>query len=292
MRKTISGRSKVWTFALSLALAIFTSCAPGQKAPAAPAAALPESSHGDFFIRLVSVRPDMEQQFIDFVRECNVPLWKELRSKGVLSNASVFELFEMESVLHEGQPWSFLLIAELGPRTSLDELFAATPDPTCQQQSEGSAFTILSEQRLSCTPNSCYGSPEPSYVDAEAGIDYLIEFIGVEDTPASLTKYHDLMANYFGPANGLLVARGMLHCFVALETTATLFEIPGVPVWNQIHISDHWDIGVDVDWDAVYVDLFRNEFSRELDDVWSELPPIQGPRTDFRGRLVPDLCVR
>ena len=234
----------------------------------------------------------MEQQFIEYVRECNVPLWNKLRSKGVVSNVSVFELIEMESIVPEAQSWSFLLIAESGSQTFPDELFAAKPDPKCQQRPDGSLFTILREQRLSCTPNSCYGSPEPSYVDAVAGIEYLIEFIGVEDTPASLTKYHDLVATYFGPANGLLVEEGALHCFLGLETTATLFEVPGVPAWNQIHISDHWDVGVDVDWDAVYAELFHNEFSRELDDVWSELPPMQDPRTDFRGRLVPDLCVR
>jgi hypothetical protein len=99
-------------------------------------------------------------------------------------------------------------------------------------------------------------------------------------------------SRYFGPANGLLVERGLLHCFVALEMTETGSETPEVPAWNQVHVSDHWAEGDDVDWGAVYEDLFRREFSRELDDVWAEIPSIRETSTAYRGRLVPDLCVR
>jgi hypothetical protein len=134
--------------------------------------------------------------------------------------------------------------------------------------------------------------PQPTYRDAASGIDYLIEFINVVDSPSPLAKYRDLMSNYFGPANGFLVQRGMLHCFIALETTDILSEATGFPGWNQIHVSDHWDVGGEVDWDAVYQDLFRSEFSCELDSVWAEVPPIRKGSTDYRGRLVKDLCVR
>jgi hypothetical protein len=292
MRKTITGRSTEWTQILSLVLVLSASCAPGEKATSTQAANLPESFEGDFIIRLVSVQPELETQFIDYVRECCVPLWNELRSEDLVSSVGVFELGPMESTVPEARPWSFLLIAKSGSQNLPDEFFSAKSNSICRQQSDESLFTVLREERMSCTPNSCYAMPEPTYVDAELGIDFLIEFIGVEDTPTSLKKYRDLMADYFGPANGLLVEREMLHCFVGLETTATLSEIPGVPAWNQIHFSDHWEVGGEVDWDTVYADLFRSEFSRELDDVWSELPPFPGPRNDFRGRLVPDLCVR
>jgi hypothetical protein len=47
--------------------------------------------------------------------------------------------------------------------------------------------------------------------DAATGIDYLVEFIGVEDIPSALAKYREIMTKYAGPANGILVERGMLH---------------------------------------------------------------------------------
>ena len=124
-----------------------------------------------------------------------------------------------------------------------------------------------------------------------SGIEYLIEFIGVEDTPLSLTQYRDLMSNYFGPANGLLVKRSMLHCFIALETTEVLFQASGVPGWNQLHVSDSKE-GDGIDWNATYEDLFRREFSCELDPVWAKLPSIRERPTCYSGRLVPGLCVR
>ena len=93
-------------------------------------------------------------------------------------------------------------------------------------------------------------------------------------------------------ANGLLVEKDMLHCFIALETTEVLFEATGVPGWNQLHVSDDWDVGDEVDWDAIYTDLFRREFSCELDSVWAELPPIRERPINYSGRLVPSLCVR
>jgi hypothetical protein len=134
--------------------------------------------------------------------------------------------------------------------------------------------------------------PEPTYRDAPDGIDFLIEFIGVDDSPLFLRTYRELMSNYFGPANGSLVERGTLRSFVAFETTAVLAEMSGVPAWNQIHISDDWEVDPAVDWDAVYSDVFRREFARELDDVWAELPPVRDRPINYRGRLIQELTVR
>lgn len=292
MGHAISRQPKMPFLVLSIALTICASCNPSEETAPMPTNPAPEAFEGDFTIRLVSVQPGLEGQFIDFVRNCSVPQWKELRSNDIVSTINVFELSQSEPTVSDAQPWSFLLLAELGSQSSPDGPFPSNPDPACQQQPGGPLFTVLREESLSCTPNSCYSMPELSYADAESGIDYLIEFIRVEETPASLTKYRDLMSTYFGPANGLLVERGVLHCFVGLETTEVLSEIPGVPVWSQIHVSDHWDVNNELDWDAIYGDLFRNEFSREMDDVWSEVPHFPGPRLDFRGRLIPDLRVR
>ena len=100
------------------------------------------------------------------------------------------------------------------------------------------------------------------------------------------------MRTYFGPANGALVKEGILHCFIALETTGVLHETTEAPGWNQLHVSDDWNVAKDVDWDTIYSDLFRREFSRELDSVLAEFPPFGEHCTEYIGKLVPDLCVR
>ncbi|MBC8422855.1 hypothetical protein H8E07_01910 [bacterium] len=128
--------------------------------------------------------------------------------------------------------------------------------------------------------------------DADSGIAYLIEFIGVESSPPVLAKYRELVSRYFGPANGILVDRGMLHCFVALENVDILVDTRGAVPWNQIHLSDDWDEGDDIDWAATYKDLFWTEFYCELDSVGAEVPPADKTRVDYRGRLLAEICVR
>jgi hypothetical protein len=134
--------------------------------------------------------------------------------------------------------------------------------------------------------------PEPSYVDAESGIIFLVELIGVEETPHSLAKYREIMSQYVGPANGILVEKGVMHCFVALENVDLISSTPNAIPWNQVHISDDWDEGGDIDWDSVYDDLFRSEFSCDQDSIWAKLPPIDKASADYHGRLIPKLCVR
>ena len=275
-----------------LALTIGASCTGSKSETTNLKSALPNAFHGNFVIRLISVQPDMDKAFIAHLHDCLMPVWYQLRSDGVVSSINVFELNQMESTIAETPPWRYLLLAKLAPQATPDDLLNAEKASSCQERSDSSLFTVLRTERMSCTPNSCYAMPEPAYQDAASGIDYLIEFIDVEESSSFLTKYRDLMSSYFGPANGLLVKRGMLHCFIALETTEVLFQADGVPGWNQLHVSDHWDVGDEVDWDAVYSDLFRKEFSCELDSVWAEIPPRRESPGNYRGRLVPDLCVR
>jgi hypothetical protein len=248
---------------------------------------------GGFLAQVFATEPEQEQEFVENLVECALPVWNELRDAGVLASVDLFALSEEEGrTFAVSPPWRYLMIAQLEPDASVVDFSSAERAATCLGVSDVASHVVVREEHLACTRNSCFGAPQLTYPDAPTGIDYLIEFIAVENTSTSLTKYHDLMADFIGPANGILVERGMLHCFVALETTANEIGEHEVVPWNQLHISDHWDEGGDLDWDAVYEDLFREEFSRELDDVWSELPPTRDSSTEYRGRLVLDLCVR
>jgi hypothetical protein len=277
---------------ISLALVIQMSCAVGDETNPERVTTRTPISHGEFVVRVVSVEQTKAEEFTAHARECFVPVWQGLQSTDAVSRIDVFELSEMESTFPVAPPWRFLVIAELGPRGAADDLIANESSSGCGRAPDESLFTIVREERMTCTPNSCFARPEPSYPDAASGIDYLIEFIAVEHVPASLAKYRDLMSRYIGPANGILVERGLLHCFIALEMTETWVGTREGPAWNQVHVSDHWDEGDDVDWGAVYEELLHAEFSVELDDVWAEIPPIREISTEYRGRLVRDLCVR
>jgi len=278
--------------AISIALVIHISCAGGEEASPDRRPISPDGPRGGFVVRVMTVEPDLDEAFVEYIRERSLPVWVELQAAGIVSTVSLFELNEMETTFPVSRPWRYVMIAGLGPDASVGDFTAADQASSGPTGSNPPFHTIVREEHMECTPNSCFGLPEPTYPDAPSGIDFLVEFISVENIPASLKKYHDLMSRYFGPANGLLVEREMLHCFVALEVTENeIGDHEAVP-WNQVHVSDHWDEGSDVDWDVVYQDLFRADFSRELDDVWAEVPPIRETSTEYRARLVPDLCVR
>jgi hypothetical protein len=251
-----------------------------------------EAPRGGFLVRVFAVAPDQEQAFIEHLHECRRPVWYELRENGFASAVNLFELSEMETTYPVSPPWRYLMVAHLESDASAADFSAAEHEAMRSSGSDTPPHSVVREEHMVCTPNSCFGTAEPTYPDAPTGIDFLIELIAVENSPPSLTTYHDLMSRYIGPANGVLVERGTLHCFVALETTATKTgEHEAVP-WNQLHLSDHWDEGGGLDWDAIYESLFREEFSLDLDDVWSQLPPIRDVSTEYRGRLIPELCVR
>jgi hypothetical protein len=279
--------------AVVIALVVLASCTVEYQHPSDPPSTPTDTLGAEFVVQLVSVVQGRRAAYLAHLRSCLLPRWKDLRESGTVSTVSVFELIDMETTLHVTPAWCFLLVAGLAPGTSNGELFHGE-DSACATDDKNSIFTVIRKQRMRCTANSCFGSPEPSYPDAPAGIDYLIEFIAVENIPASITTYHDLMRNYFGPANGILVERGLLHCFVALELTGSANHgyDEAASAWNQVHLSDQWDEGGDIDWEVIYEDLFRREFSRELDEIWSQIPPTQGFSTEYRARLVPDLCVR
>jgi hypothetical protein len=252
----------------------------------------PQAFTGSFVARLISLESGTSTSFIAHLSDCYLPVWRQLHTDNVLSSVSVFELSYYDSTIARTSVCDYLVLAELGPDIMPGDLLdaeEAASYPGCQDVPR---YTVLRSTYMSCTPNSCYGMPEPGYQDGGTQLDYLVEFIVVEPTPDFLKKYSELMSEYIGPANGVLVESGMLHCFVALETKEVLLNSLGAVPWNQIHISDDWGAGEGVDWDSVYVEVFRSELSCDLDSVWAELPPTDNSRHDSRGRLIPHLYVR
>jgi len=286
------GEPRGWLLIGLLTLIFCISCSSQNSTPAKPPSSHPTPFQGNFFVRLYSVQPGNENEFVTILYDCYVPVWNKLLEESIISSVNVFELQLRASTTPETPAWRFLMLFQLDSMAKPGDLPDTEIASNCQHQAGKSSFTVLRVERMTCTPNSCYQIPEPSYRDAPTGIEYLIEFIGVEDSTQHLKKYRDLMSDYFGPANGILVEEGMLHAFIALETTEVLFQAAGVPAWNQLHISDDWNVFDDIDWDAVYSDLFRRKFSKDLDEVWAELPPTRERPISYLGQLIPDLCVR
>jgi hypothetical protein len=244
-----------------------------------------------FFSELVHIPPGGDRAFLSYLRACRIPEWEYMLEEGALQDVSVYELEQAEGFVEEPQSWDFLILFRAAPGTKAERVFGqghvagACPDFT------NPAHAVLRIEALAPTPGSYYPEPHPMRRGRGAEIRYLIEFIGVQDTPEALETYRHLMETYWGPENGVLVKERKLHSLIALETTEVLFQAPGVSPWNQLHVSGELPEYSELDWDSAYAELHQRLFSLDLDSTWSQMPPIRDRPGNYHARLVEEFWV-
>jgi hypothetical protein len=239
-----------------------------------------------FFSELVHIPPGGDSVFLSYLRACRAPEWEDMLGEEAIQEVTLYELEQAEESLEEAESWDFLIVIRAAPGTSSKRVFGPSHGPGACPDFPNPSHTILRTETLAPTPNSYYPEPNPVQEGREAEIQYLVEFIGVQDTPEALQTYRNLMTTYFGPENGVLVEEGKLHSLIALETTEVLFQAPGVSPWNQLHISGAFPEYLDLDWDSAYADLHQRLFSADLDSTWSQMPPIRDRPGDYHARLL------
>lgn len=262
------------------------SCAPPEEGEDQGSRPRSPNPNPVFFSELIHVPPTQDTIFLSYLRVCRVPAWEALLEEGVIRDVSLFELEEVEASLKEAQTWDFLLLFEAVPGTESERVFGTTHVPGACPGFINPTHTVLRIEALATTPNSYFPEPHPMHRSRSTEIPYLIEFIGVEDTPEALATYRRLMETYFGPENGALVEEGKLYNLIALETTEVLFQAPGVSSWNQLHVSGDLPEYMELDWDSVYAELHQRLFSVDLDSTWRQMPPIIERPGNYKGRLL------
>jgi hypothetical protein len=251
-----------------------------------------ESNQVMFVSRVISVQPGTEQAFLNHLRDRCLPLWCELKDRRILSETNVFEITVEDSSLIEDPPWNYLILVQLVQGVDSQQLLGAEESLKADLPGVSPSYTIIRTEALSRTPNSFYPVPIPEHRGRTEEVDFLIEFIAVNESAEDLKGYQDLMRAYFGPANGKLVKDGILYSFVALETIEVLHQVEGLGSWNQIHISGDFPEYKTLDWDSLYTHLFRESLSVELDSVWALLPQTRNWPPYYSGRLIEELRVQ
>ncbi len=67
-------------------------------------------------------------------------------------------------------------------------------------------------------------------------VQFIVEYIAVQNSPDALAEDRETMRTSIGPAAGQLVRDGYLHELRALETASVEYAQAGMPRWNQIHV--------------------------------------------------------
>ena len=227
-----------------------------------------------------------EDKFISCLQDQYIPIWRKLQSENIIDELSVFKLEQLDSTATDSLPCNYLILAHLCTGVDAHDFLNKEKFLTV---SHSSFFKILRTEVLNCVPNAYFPAPHPENNDE---IEFLIEFIAVKDSAQFLKKFHDLMDIYFGPVNGVLVREGKLYNLYMMETREVVFQVDNRMAWNQIHLSGDFPEFINVDWDSLYTDLFRREFSCELDSIWALLPPRLNTSINCQGELLKQLSIK
>ncbi len=200
----------------------------------------PDSSGSLYMGETVLVTPTTRDKFVSCLQEVARTSWKRSQQAGDLADVSVYETTRV-SIPEAGSPdWNFLILTHLPMRLSL--------------QSHASARKVMSLSATRCakidgvetrrvemlrpTPKSSYPrtSPADDRAAVERQVEFVIEYIAVNDTETALAAYRESMGRNMGPAMGIMIPNGTFFSFLALETVAVEFTQPSMMRWNQIHI--------------------------------------------------------
>jgi len=282
--------------ALSVILAVLTflqllciSCREGEIDKNAKIAPEETDTQRVFVSHVIYAPEATEHEFISYLQNQYLPIWRKLKDENILHELSVFKLTKTDSTTADRHLLNYLILAQLCPGIKARDFLKVENLTTNPVAKDSSSFQILRTEELHCVPNAYFPALSSEGV---AEITFLVEFIAVKDSAQFLKEYHDLMNVYFGPLNGALVKEGKLYNIYMMETMEVFFQMDDRLTWNQIHLSGDFPEYKDLDWDSLYTDSFVRIFSCELDSVWALLPPTLNTSFDCEGRLIERLHVK
>jgi hypothetical protein len=155
---------------------------------------------------------------------------RETGSRARLPNTLSRSAYEKTGELNElsGPDWSFLILWDT--ERVEDLALARTVEAQCANV-EG--VVLLRSEIMTPTPASFH--PAASNAPRRPDLAFIVEFIAVEETPASLNEYRETMRTSIGPAVGRLVREQQFYMMIGLETREVLAHNEAFR-WNQIHI--------------------------------------------------------
>jgi hypothetical protein len=198
---------------------------------------VPDEGPARYVIHILSVAQPQRDDFVACLKEDEVPYWRKLKERRMLSTVSVFETIAVTSSEAGVPGWNFVIASQVPSGASADSLAETlVKRRTCDYMP---GVEVRRTETLRTTPNSNYAraTAEDDAKARELNVEFGIEYIAVKDTPETLKRYQENMSVNIGPSIGLLIRDDWTFSFVANETVKVHYSQAGMPSWNQIHIS-------------------------------------------------------
>jgi hypothetical protein len=250
--------------------------------PANPAPLADQTHPATYICSVVVVDTADRDRYVSWLARVQRPVWQELKRRGQLADAYVYEVHKVRSALPNVPAWNFLLLMQMA-QEALPKDFLEAERALVKAQSGPDApakFTVRRIEVLRSTPNSYYPEPTAANRLREAEASFDLEYIDVNHTTAALDEYREAMRRSLGPRTGELVRSGIYFNFMALETVSVEYAEPAMPSWNQMHFNGGLPNEVTVPRSPEIQAIFRR-----LGDIRVK------PRTDTVF-VVPELTVR
>jgi len=187
-----------------------------------------------FVFRIVSVGAGQRDAFVTCLAKSDLPFWRDLKKKGLLAKASVFETTSVTSSEPGVPAWNFVISSKVAPDATADSFLQAVEKRKGCDSAPG--IELRRVETLKTTPNAHYAraTVEGDRIAREKKVEFRIEYIAVD--PAKLDRWNELYSTIGGPAKGLQIQGGTTFSADALLTVKVNYSQPGMPDWNTIHV--------------------------------------------------------
>jgi hypothetical protein len=256
---------------------------------------VPASDEGPavYVVHVISAPSPQRDAFMACLSQNDLPFWRGLKEKGLLAKVSVFETTSVRSSKPEMPAWNFVISSQLAGANADSFLQAVEKRKGCEN---AAGVEVRRVETMRTTPNCNYAraTAADDLKTRESKVEFYIEYIAVKDAPETLDRFRKFMSLYEClPANSPIRDGWWLRA-VALETVKVNYSQPGVPNWNQIHISGEFPDKEDKDPAARRAanNSYRRQLNPRNDGFIADLASIPThPRDDLAHELF-DLAVR
>jgi hypothetical protein len=200
---------------------------------------VPASDDGPavYVVRVISVPSAQRDAFVACLAQNDLPFWRGLKEKGLLSRVSVFETIEVTKSEPGAPAWNFAISTQLAEGANADSFLEAVGKPKSCENAAGVELRRVETLRTTPNCNSIRTTAAGDLKAREGKVSFYVEYIAVKDTPEMLDGFRKFMSQYECLAGDLMIREGWGYIGLALETAKVNYSQPGMPSWNQIHIT-------------------------------------------------------
>jgi hypothetical protein len=200
---------------------------------------VPPSDDGPavYVVRVISVPSTQRDAFVACLAQNDLPFWRGLKEKVLLSRVSVLETTEVTKSEPGAPAWNFAISTQLAEGANANSFLEAVGKRKSCENAAGVELRRVETLRTTPNCNSMRTTAAGDLKAREGKVSFFVEYIAVKDTPEMLDGFRKFMSQYECLPDHFRIREGWAYSLLALETVKVNYSQPGMPSWNQIHIT-------------------------------------------------------